>query len=76
MGYLLALAVGTVLAFLVGFFAFKIRVRWCKTCGTVKRCPICAEAAGSVAAQYLPITHAGRSWAWVRGSSRRRAAVR
>ena len=76
MGYPVTLAVAMVLAFLVGFFAFKIRVRWCKACGRVKRCPVCAGAAGSVAAHRLPVTHAGRSWAWVRGSSRRRAPTK
>lgn len=76
MGYLVTFAVGMVPAFLVGFFGFKIRIRWCTECGTVKRCPICAGAAGSVAAQRLPVTRTRRRWGWLPGWFRRRAVVR
>ncbi len=30
------------IGFLLGFFSFKIRTRWCRHCGVTLRCPDCA----------------------------------
>jgi len=31
-----------VLGFLAGLLSFKVKIKWCRTCGAVKSCPTCA----------------------------------
>ncbi len=38
-------AAGTVVGFAAGLFLFKVKSRWCKVHGVVKRCPLCAGQA-------------------------------
>jgi len=39
---LVAILLATVVGFLVGLLAFKIKARWCAVCGAIKTCPRCA----------------------------------
>jgi hypothetical protein len=34
---------GSLASFLVGYFAFKIKAHWCRTCGRVLVCPSAAD---------------------------------
>jgi hypothetical protein len=36
---------GSTLGFLAGLFSFKVKSRWCRVHGVVKRCPLCAGQA-------------------------------
>jgi hypothetical protein len=56
LAYLVTIAAVTVLAFLGGMLTFKIKARWCTTCGLVKSCPQCASWAGSGVSQRLSAT--------------------
>ncbi len=38
---LFALVGGSLLGFGIGFFGFKVKARWCRTCGTTLTCPAC-----------------------------------
>ena len=38
---LFALVSGSLLGFGIGFFGFKVKTRWCRTCGTTLICPAC-----------------------------------
>jgi len=51
MGYLVTIVLVTLLAYLAGLLSFKVKSRWCATCGTVKSCPRCAGWVGGVVAQ-------------------------
>jgi hypothetical protein len=39
-----ALLGAVLLGFLAGLFSFKIKSRWCPTCGSTLRCPDCPRA--------------------------------
>lgn len=47
MSFLIGTVVAVLLGFLAGLLSFKIKTRWCGTCGTVKSCPRCAGWASS-----------------------------
>lgn len=49
MGYPLALIVAILLGFLAGLLSFRVKTRWCTTCGSVKSCPTCAGWASTAA---------------------------
>jgi hypothetical protein len=34
------------LGFMAGLFAFKVKSRWCPTCGSKFTCPACTRAGG------------------------------
>ncbi|WFE23935.1 hypothetical protein O7621_12065 [Solwaraspora sp. WMMD937] len=43
MGRLLAFTmVGIAAGFMLGFFMFRVKQRWCRVCGATLRCPECA----------------------------------
>jgi hypothetical protein len=50
-----AVAIGPLASFLVGFFAFKIKTRWCRTCGGPLGCPSAADhlKAGEIRREHL-----------------------
>jgi hypothetical protein len=45
MAYVFALAGTSVLGFLAGLLSFKVKSRWCPTCGSTLACARCQRAA-------------------------------
>jgi hypothetical protein len=37
----MTVAFAALVGFLGGLLSFKVKARWCSTCGAVKRCPEC-----------------------------------
>jgi hypothetical protein len=42
--YTFALVGTAVLGFTAGLFSFKVKARWCPTCGSTLQCPDCRQA--------------------------------
>jgi hypothetical protein len=40
--YAITIIFAVLLGFLAGLLSFKVKTRWCSTCGAVKSCPTCA----------------------------------
>ncbi len=51
MGFLVAVVLATLLGYLAGLLSFKVKSRWCASCGAVKSCPNCSGWTKTVAAQ-------------------------
>jgi hypothetical protein len=47
MSYAVTIILTMLLGFLAGLLSFKVKSRWCPTCGAVKSCPTCAGWAKS-----------------------------
>jgi hypothetical protein len=47
MGYLAVVIAATMSGFMAGLLSFKVKSRWCASCGAVKCCPRCAGWARS-----------------------------
>ncbi len=47
MSYVVTVILALLLGFLAGLLSFKVKSRWCSTCGVVKSCPTCAGWAKS-----------------------------
>jgi hypothetical protein len=47
MSYAATIILATLLGFLGGLLSFKVKSRWCPTCGAVKSCPTCTGWAKS-----------------------------
>lgn len=62
MGHLVTVVVALLLGFLAGLLSFKVKSRWCASCGMVKSCPRCAGWADSRA-----VPEASESTTAVRG---------
>jgi hypothetical protein len=65
MSYAVTITVAMLLGFLAGLLSFKVKSRWCPTCGAVKCCPACTGWAKPVVTQpdpetTLPISDCGR----------------
>jgi hypothetical protein len=64
MSYAITMILAMLLGFLAGLLSFKVKTRWCSTCGAVKSCPTCAGWAKSATPpafdlRALPIAEAG-----------------
>jgi hypothetical protein len=55
MVYLVTVLAAMLIGFLAGLLSFRVKSRWCATCGAVKSCPRCAGWAGSVVSQGLSV---------------------
>jgi hypothetical protein len=51
MDFLVTVVLATLLGYLAGLFSFKVKTRWCASCGAVKSCPNCSGWANAVAAK-------------------------
>ncbi len=47
MSYAVTIILAMLIGFLAGLLSFKVKSRWCPTCGAVKSCPTCAGWAKS-----------------------------